>query len=173
MLEVLSVSQMYAADRAAIKLGKRGISGETLMEAAGSQVARAILEQFGVQPTAILCGPGNNGGDGFVIARHLKQAGVKVKVALLGEKTKLRGDAVLFVWDNCGVGDCYSQWMTKQSSHGKPVCQCTNHRCLGGGFNESQPDELTMKHPAGDENQEHQDEQSCREAFHLHELFGS
>ena len=90
MLEVLSVSQMYAADRAAMD---RGISGETLMEAAGLQAAQSILEQFGVQPTAILCGPGNNGGDGFVIARHLKAAGARVKVALLGDKAKLRGDA--------------------------------------------------------------------------------
>ncbi|MFP6771595.1 MAG: NAD(P)H-hydrate dehydratase [Alphaproteobacteria bacterium] len=90
MTEVLSVKQMYAADRAAIALG---ISGESLMEAAGREVARAILDRFGVQPTAILCGPGNNGGDGFVIARHLKNAGARVKVALLGDRGDLRGDA--------------------------------------------------------------------------------
>jgi NAD(P)H-hydrate epimerase len=90
MTEVLSVEQMYGADRATMKLG---ISGETLMEAAGAEVARAIVGRFGVRPTAILCGPGNNGGDGFVIARHLKQAGAKVKLALLGEKAKLRGAA--------------------------------------------------------------------------------
>ena len=92
MAEVLSVKQMYAADRAAIALG---ISGESLMEAAGREVARAILNQFGVQPTAVLCGPGNNGGDGFVIARHLKKAGARVKVALLGNRAELPGDAGL------------------------------------------------------------------------------
>ncbi|MBT5193973.1 MAG: NAD(P)H-hydrate dehydratase [Rhodospirillaceae bacterium] len=92
MTEVLSVKQMYGADRAAMKLG---IAGETLMEAAGREVAEAILEQFGALPTTILCGPGNNGGDGFVIARHLKKAGAKVRVALLGDKSKLRGDAAI------------------------------------------------------------------------------
>ncbi|MDP6690352.1 MAG: NAD(P)H-hydrate dehydratase [Alphaproteobacteria bacterium] len=88
--EVLSVEQMYAADRAAMAAG---ISGEVLMEAAGEGVARAILQRFGVQPTAILCGPGNNGGDGFVIARHLRKAGAKVRLALLGDKANLKGDA--------------------------------------------------------------------------------
>ncbi len=92
MTEVLSVPQMYAADRAAMA---GGISGEVLMEAAGREVAAAILEKFGAQPTAILCGPGNNGGDGFVIARHLKKAGVKVRLALLGERAKLKGDAAV------------------------------------------------------------------------------
>ena len=52
MTEVLSVEQMYGADRATMKLG---ISGETLMEAAGAEVARAIVGRFGVRPTAILC----------------------------------------------------------------------------------------------------------------------
>ena len=90
MKELLSVEQMYAADRAAMSAG---VSGEVLMEAAGRHVAEAILERFGVRRTAILCGPGNNGGDGFVIARHLKKAGAKVQLALLGDKAKLRGDA--------------------------------------------------------------------------------
>ena len=81
---------MYAADRAAMA---SGVSGETLMEAAGKACADAILERFGVQTVAVLCGPGNNGGDGFVIARHLKKAGAKVRLALLGEKAKLKGDA--------------------------------------------------------------------------------
>jgi len=81
---------MYAADRAAMAAG---ISGEVLMEAAGEGVAKAILQRFGAQPTAILCGPGNNGGDGFVIARHLRKAGGKVRLALLGDSAKLKGDA--------------------------------------------------------------------------------
>jgi ADP-dependent NAD(P)H-hydrate dehydratase / NAD(P)H-hydrate epimerase len=92
MTELLSVQQMYAADRAAMALGS---SGETLMEAAGRQVADAILDRFGAQPTAVLCGPGNNGGDGFVIARHLKKAGAKVSLALLGDKGKLQGEAAI------------------------------------------------------------------------------
>ena len=92
MTELLSVPQMYDADRTAMAAG---ISGEELMEAAGRGVAEAILDRFGAQPTAVLCGPGNNGGDGFVIARHLRKAGAKVRLALLGEKTRLRGDAAV------------------------------------------------------------------------------
>ncbi|MDA1097951.1 MAG: NAD(P)H-hydrate dehydratase [Proteobacteria bacterium] len=90
MTEILSVQQMYGADRAAMAAGT---SGEVLMETAGREVAGAILDRFGARSTAVLCGPGNNGGDGFVIARHLKKAGAKVSVALLGDRTKLRGDA--------------------------------------------------------------------------------
>ncbi len=92
MTEVISVSQMYAADQAAMA---RNISGETLMETAGGEVASAILERFGPCPATILCGPGNNGGDGFVIARHLRKAGAKVRLALLGDKSKLKGDAAI------------------------------------------------------------------------------
>ena len=94
MTEVLSVAQMYHADRAAMALGM-GICGEALMEAAGQACAEAILVRFGVRSVAVLCGPGYNGGDGFVIARLLKKAGAKVHLALLGEKAKLKGDAAL------------------------------------------------------------------------------
>ena len=87
---LLSVDEMYAADRAAMA---GGVSGLTLMEAAGKGVAEEILERFGAQPVAVLCGPGNNGGDGFVIARHLRAAGAPVRLALLADKARLKGDA--------------------------------------------------------------------------------
>ena len=83
---------MYRADRAAMA---HGIAGVELMENAGAAVAHEILERFGPRPTCVLCGPGNNGGDGFVVARHLRAAGVKVRLALLGEKAALRGDAAV------------------------------------------------------------------------------
>jgi len=82
---------MYRADRAAMA---SGISGLELMERAGAGVAAEILQRFGPRPAAVLCGPGNNGGDGFVVARHLRRAGARVRLALLGDKKCLQGDAV-------------------------------------------------------------------------------
>lgn len=89
-LALLTPSQMGAADRATMAAGTSGV---TLMEAAGTAVAVAIGGRWSIRPVTVLCGPGNNGGDGFVIARHLQQAGWPVKVALLGSPEKLAGDA--------------------------------------------------------------------------------
>ena len=89
--ELLSVDQMYAADKAAMKAG---VSGPTLMEAAGAGVTRAVIRRWAPRPIVVLCGPGNNGGDGFVIARLLREAGAwDVRVALLGTVKGLKGDA--------------------------------------------------------------------------------
>jgi len=88
--ELLTVAEMYAADAAALTAG---ISGERLMEAAGRGVADAIRRRWAPRPVAVLCGPGNNGGDGFVVARLLKAAGWPVRLALLGDRDRLTGDA--------------------------------------------------------------------------------
>ncbi len=99
---VLTIDEMYRADALAIA---GGIPGEKLMEAAGAAVAGAVLDmrgQLGLTGTAVvLCGPGNNGGDGFVAARHLQAAGRPVRVALLGERSALTGDAAIHAarWD--------------------------------------------------------------------------
>ena len=87
---LLSVEEMYAADRAATQ---SGIAGATLMENAGAAVARVIAERWSVQPVTVLCGPGNNGGDGFVAARYLANRGWPVALALLGDQGALLGDA--------------------------------------------------------------------------------
>ncbi len=87
---LLSTAEMSRADAAAIA---GGVAGTALMEAAGAAVARAIVLRWKKRPAVVLCGPGNNGGDGFVAARHLAAAGWDVRVALLGDRARLKGDA--------------------------------------------------------------------------------
>jgi hydroxyethylthiazole kinase-like uncharacterized protein yjeF len=77
---ILTAEAMRAAERAAID---RGTSVETLMERAGAALAEAAYRFAGPMPVLILCGPGNNGGDGYVAARHLAARGVAVRVAAL------------------------------------------------------------------------------------------
>jgi len=89
-LALLAPLQMGDADRAA-EAG--GVDGFGLMEAAGSAVAVAVGARWSMRPVTVLCGPGNNGGDGFVAARHLAAAGWPVKLALLGSRDKLTGEA--------------------------------------------------------------------------------
>jgi len=72
-----------------------GLSGAAMMEAAGAAAASLITRMMENRPATILCGPGNNGGDGFVIARKLKEAGWTVRVGLLGDRAYLAGDAQL------------------------------------------------------------------------------
>jgi hydroxyethylthiazole kinase-like uncharacterized protein yjeF len=88
--EILTVAEMTAADRAAIDAGAPGTA---LMERAGAGVADAICARFAPCPVVVLCGPGNNGGDGFVIARRLAEAGWPVRLALYGRPAMLKGDA--------------------------------------------------------------------------------
>ncbi len=87
---LLSVAEMYAADNGAVEAG---VSSETLMENAGAAVAAAIQARWDPCPVTILCGPGNNGGDGFVVARLLADAGWTVRLALIGAADALKGDA--------------------------------------------------------------------------------
>lgn len=93
---VVTSAQMRAIDELAIK--KFGIPSLDLMENAGSGVARYIVDSIGEhsitgKQIAILCGPGSNGGDGYVVARHLATAGAKVDVFSTVATSKLKGDA--------------------------------------------------------------------------------
>jgi NAD(P)H-hydrate epimerase len=89
-LALLTVNEMYRADRAAAALGN---PGERLMANAGAAIAREVCARWSPRPVAVLCGPGNNGGDGFVVARLLADAGWPVRLALLGPRSALKGDA--------------------------------------------------------------------------------
>jgi ADP-dependent NAD(P)H-hydrate dehydratase / NAD(P)H-hydrate epimerase len=79
---ILTATRMRAAEQAATG---GGTSVEQLMERAGAALAEATYRFAGPTAALVLCGPGNNGGDGYVAARHLSQRGVKVRVAALGE----------------------------------------------------------------------------------------
>ena len=89
---LLSVAEMYEADRLA-EAG--GVPSLELMEAAGAAIARHIQHRWRPEPVAVLCGPGNNGGDGFGAAVSLARARWPVRVALLGDRDRLEGDAAV------------------------------------------------------------------------------
>ncbi|MFN3867856.1 MAG: NAD(P)H-hydrate epimerase, partial [Hyphomicrobiaceae bacterium] len=98
-LELLTVEDMAAADRLAVAAG---VPSSTLMENAGRAVADVAWQRLARgDRVVVLCGPGNNGGDGFVAARHLKQRGCEVTVLLLGDRAALEGDAAAMAqrWD--------------------------------------------------------------------------
>ena len=90
MIELLTSAQMRAIEQAAITAGS--VTGEELMERAGRGVVAALGEE-GAGRAVVLCGPGNNGGDGFVIARLLAERGWEVTAQLLGDPAAAGGDA--------------------------------------------------------------------------------
>ncbi|ADZ70486.1 NAD(P)H-hydrate dehydratase [Polymorphum gilvum] len=90
-IELLTPAEMATADALTIAAGTAGI---VLMERAGQGVSNAVLREAGADAEIrILCGPGNNGGDGFVAARLLRRQGRPVRVAVLGDPSQLRSDA--------------------------------------------------------------------------------
>src|SRR3954465_15271974 len=82
MRPILTAERMLAAEQAVID---GGASVEQLMERAGAALAEAAYRFAGPLPALILAGPGNNGGDGYVAARHLAARGVTVRIAALAE----------------------------------------------------------------------------------------
>ena len=108
MSEVLTAAQMRAIEAAAIASGS--VTGLELMERAGAGVVAAVLEEWpelasGAQRAVVLCGPGNNGGDGFVVARLLAARGWAVEVYLYSEASRLPPDARVNYERWCEVGE--------------------------------------------------------------------
>jgi ADP-dependent NAD(P)H-hydrate dehydratase / NAD(P)H-hydrate epimerase len=90
---LVTAEQMRALDRETI--ATVGVPGVVLMESAGRGVVDVMARHYDVAHARVVafCGPGNNGGDGFVVARHLANRGADVIVALVGERDKIKGDA--------------------------------------------------------------------------------
>jgi NAD(P)H-hydrate epimerase len=93
-MKIVSATEMREIDR--ITSDRFGVASLALMENAGSAVARFILSDYPqAERVGILCGKGNNGGDGFVVARKLVEAGRAVRILLLSDPAELRGDAAV------------------------------------------------------------------------------
>jgi hydroxyethylthiazole kinase-like uncharacterized protein yjeF len=87
---LLNASEMAEADRLTVNAGT---SVSALMEKAGRGVAQEVVRRWSGRHASVLCGPGNNGGDGFVAACYLANAGWNVRVALLGSRVDLKDAA--------------------------------------------------------------------------------
>ncbi len=93
-MRLVTTAHMQELDRRTIE--EEGVPGLTLMERAGSGVVRAMERRLGLvkgKTVTILCGKGNNGGDGFVVGRLLIRKGARTRVALMARPADLRGDA--------------------------------------------------------------------------------
>lgn len=109
----LSRQQVRDIDRRALE--EFGLPGAVLMENAGRGAAELLLA-LGIRgPVLVCCGKGNNGGDGFVIARHLDNHGVSVRVLLFGTPDTLRGDAALYFNVLAHAGIPVAAWNAEQT----------------------------------------------------------
>jgi ADP-dependent NAD(P)H-hydrate dehydratase / NAD(P)H-hydrate epimerase len=93
-MKILTAAEMREVDR--LSTERYGIPSLTLMENAGASVAQFIAERFpnfASRRIAVLCGKGNNGGDGFVVARHLLEMGAKPEVFFFTDTSQSQGDA--------------------------------------------------------------------------------
>src|ERR1700722_9366489 len=93
-MKIITAAEMRATDR--LTSERFGVASHDLMEKAGSAVAGFVLARYpSANRIGVICGKGNNGGDGFVAARKLHEAGRAVRVLLLAEPKELHGDAAI------------------------------------------------------------------------------
>src|SRR5262245_30862910 len=114
MIELLTTAEMAEADRRTIA---GGVAGIELMENAGRSVANTVAARHppGVR-VAVVAGPGNNGGDGFVAARFLAERGYRVRVLLVGDPNRLKGDGALAAqrWQAPNTTAAQSAWTPRE-----------------------------------------------------------
>lgn len=134
-MKITTAEEMRAIDRASTD--KFDVPSLTLMENAGGAVAQFILENYkGTDRVAVVCGKGNNGGDGFVIARKLHQAGRVVEVLLIASPAELKGDAAA-MFERLPVRPVVissSQELQAESSRSLANCGLIVDALLGTGF---------------------------------------
>ena len=110
---ILTAARMRAAEERVIA---DGTSVETLMERAGAGVAEAVRRLAAGAPVFILCGPGNNGGDGYVAARVLRANGLEVRVAALGEPKTAAAASAQAAWG--GPVEAFPDALPEESAYG-------------------------------------------------------
>jgi hydroxyethylthiazole kinase-like uncharacterized protein yjeF len=117
-MKIVTAAEMRAIDLATTE--KHGVPSLTLMENAGTAVAEFARRHFDFSSVCVVCGKGNNGGDGFVAARHLREAGKKVSVIVLtGGPKGLKGDAAS-MFRKLGIRP---QWVANEENFADPGIQ--------------------------------------------------
>ncbi len=134
-MKITTADEMREIDR--ITTERFGVQSITLMENAGSAVAQFILEHYRhANRVAVICGKGNNGGDGFVVARKLHRAGRVVEVLLLAAPSELHGDA-LAMFERLPLRPIVlhnAQELQAESSRSLANCDLLVDAMLGTGF---------------------------------------
>jgi NAD(P)H-hydrate epimerase len=109
---LLTANEMGKADQAAVMAG---VSAVDLMAAAGKAVVDAVVNRWSKRSVLVLCGPGNNGGDGFVVAQHLRLIGWPVRLAFLGSVDTFSTEAAYFCQAWQGEIDTFSTDLLDQT----------------------------------------------------------
>jgi ADP-dependent NAD(P)H-hydrate dehydratase / NAD(P)H-hydrate epimerase len=134
-MKITTAEEMREIDR--ITTARFGVQSITLMENAGNAVAHFILEHYRhANRIAVICGKGNNGGDGFVVARKLHRAGRVVEVLLLAAPSELHGDA-LVMFERLPLRPIVlrdAQELQAESSRSVVTCDLLVDAILGTGF---------------------------------------